>query len=112
MKSNLDLSHLTVSQLLILQEHLPKELEKRRKAQVAEALRQIETIARNIGVPVGELMGQPVSGKKGQHPPRYADPHDAQRTWSGMGRKPAWIAELENQGFTLDQMKIKGGGNE
>jgi DNA-binding protein H-NS len=111
MKSNLDLSPLTLSQLLELQDQLPKEIEKRRKAGLAEARRQIEQIAAGLGLPLDQIISTPISGKVGMRPPMYSHPED-ERTWSGMGRKPAWISELEAKGYTLDKLRIDGEKND
>lgn len=101
------ISALELPYLVMLSARLAEHIEKRRVADITEARRQIESIARQVGVPLDELFNAPVSGAKGTRPPMYADPSDPTRTWSGQGRKPFWIRDLiERQGFTLDQLRI------
>jgi DNA-binding protein H-NS len=100
------ISALELPYLVMLSARLAEHIEKRRVADIAEARRKIESIARQVGVPLDELFNSPVSGAKGTLPAKYADPHDPARTWSGAGRKPFWIRELEGQGYTLDQLRI------
>lgn len=94
--------------LVELSKRLEHHIEQRRKDDIADARRQIEAIARQVGRTVEELLSIPASGVKGKLPPMYADPQDPARTWSGQGRKPFWICDLEHKGYTLDQLRIAG----
>jgi DNA-binding protein H-NS len=38
---------------------------------------------------------------------KYVDPTDPLRTWSGIGRKPAWVVEALNKGKTLEDLQTK-----
>jgi DNA-binding protein H-NS len=92
--------------LVELAKCLEQHIEQRRKADIFDARRKIEAIARNVGLTMDDLLNTPISGTKGHLPPNYADPNNPDRTWSGLGRKPNWIREYENQGITLDQLRI------
>lgn len=39
-------------------------------------------------------------------PGRYANPSDASQTWSGRGRRPAWLVEGINSGKSLEDFAI------
>jgi DNA-binding protein H-NS len=92
--------------LIELAKHLEEHIEKRRKADIVDARLKIEMIARDVGLSVTDLLNVPASGVKGYLPPKYADPTDPKRTWSGHGRKPFWVRDLESQGIALDQLRI------
>jgi DNA-binding protein H-NS len=92
--------------LVELAKCLEQHIEKRRKADIFDARLKIEMIARNVGLTIDDLLNVPISGTNGHLPPKYADPHDPDRTWSGLGRKPNWVREYESQGITLDQLRI------
>lgn len=95
--------------LVELSKRLGEHIEQRRKADIVDARRRIESIAQGVGLSVDDLLKMPISGVNGMLPPKYADPSDPSRTWSGIGRKPFWMRDLmERQGFTLDQLRIPG----
>ena len=39
---------------------------------------------------------------------RYRAKHDSSLTWSGNGRRPAWVVEFEQAGGSRDELLIKG----
>ena len=38
--------------------------------------------------------------------PRYRNPQNAAETWSGRGRRPAWIEAALARGLTLDDLEV------
>ena len=38
--------------------------------------------------------------------PRYRNPQNAAETWSGRGKRPAWIEAALAQGSTLDDLEV------
>lgn len=99
-------SGLELPYLVELSKRLEEHIEQRRKSDIADARRKIEMIAKQVGMTVDALIELPVSGINGKRPPQFAHPHNAALTWSGNGRKPYWIRELEDQGYTLDKLRI------
>lgn len=41
--------------------------------------------------------------------PRYRDPANPARTWSGKGKAPAWVRQYLQDGRTLAEFEIKKG---
>ncbi|NNH76519.1 H-NS histone family protein [Acinetobacter sp. ANC 5380] len=39
--------------------------------------------------------------------PRYIDPDNPANTWAGRGKKPLWVKEYLEQGFSLEDLKVK-----
>jgi DNA-binding protein H-NS len=102
------ISALELPYLVELSQRLDQHIKQRRKDDVANARRQIEIIAQQVGMTVDALIEIPISGINGTRPPQFVDPDDPARTWSGHGRKPYWVRDLESQGVTLDQLRIAG----
>ncbi|NAZ37397.1 H-NS family nucleoid-associated regulatory protein [Rubellimicrobium sp. CFH 75288] len=77
-----------------------------------EALRAAEEAARERGFTLEELVGSAAGSRRGRPTPpapasaRYRNPQNPSQTWSGRGRRPAWIKEAEKQGRSLDEMRI------
>lgn len=68
---------------------------------------EIEARLRNEGFTPHEVLGAKLKAKPETLPPRYADPDDPSRTWSGKGRMPGWLQERVDKGADLDIFLIK-----
>lgn len=73
-----------------------------------EALDAMERAAQEFGFKLSDLT-QPARGKgasKGNDVVKYAHPDDASITWSGRGRRPAWLTEQLEAGKTIEDMLV------
>lgn len=46
------------------------------------------------------------AAKRGRVKPKYRNPADRRQTWTGRGRKPAWVAEHLKNGGKLEELAI------
>ena len=76
----------------------------------SETLNQLEArvhdFARELGFSFDELAEAAPTRKRATSAPKYRHPENAEITWSGRGRKPAWIAEALASGKSLDDFAI------
>lgn len=89
-------------------ETLKQQAEDARKQELAGAIAEIKGLMAKHGITVADLGagGRAVKGKaKGGAAAKYRDPVSG-KTWSGRGRRPAWVAALEASGKSLDSCKI------
>lgn len=70
-----------------------------------EARAQINEIAKNLGVPVKELVAGMIAKPAKAVAPRYRNPANANETWTGRGRAPRWAQPYVAAG-TLDTTLI------
>lgn len=77
--------------------------ERRRRELRAE----IEARLKDEGFTAHEVLGARLKLKPETLPPRYGDPADPSRTWSGKGRMPGWLQTLIDDGRTLDCFLIE-----
>lgn len=82
------------------------------------ALAELVAVAKKNGFELHELVGAPgvtvgtnkstakLGKKRGKVAPKYRNPADASQTWTGRGRKPHWVQDLENTGRSLDDVLI------
>lgn len=112
--ANIDLSNYNLAELKGLQFEVEKQIKSRQQEEVKKAREQILALTKNLGVSVDELLsakgGKPgKSGKgKGQSAggaAQYRNPGDTSQTWTGRGRRPAWVTEALSGGKTLDDLK-------
>lgn len=95
--SKVDLAGYTLGELKGLQHDIERTIKERQQQEVQKAREQILAIAKQAGVSVKELLSDAEkkaktgSGQKVQ--PKYQNPRDVSRTWTGRGRQPRWIAE-------------------
>lgn len=110
------LEKLEVEELQQVEDGVVKLLEDKREAAKEDARRRIEEIAKAAGASVKELMRfretrqGPTQGQaKGSRRPaeiKFRHPTESSLTWTGRGRKPAWVEEHLKQGGTLEQLAV------
>lgn len=80
------------------------------EAKAAEAKKaaadEIKRIAKEAGLDVSILTGTKTTGTKQPLPPMYANPDNAEQTWSGRGARPKWFKAALEGGKSADDMKI------
>lgn len=103
----MNLSKYSSQELRQLKVEIDKEIKKRRRDEVRQAQKELRTVAERYGFSLSELLSSQGAGagaSKGVV--KYRHPEDANKTWSGRGRKPAWIKDWEGQGRSLDELRV------
>lgn len=110
----MDLSNMSLADLRELEKRVDAAIGLRRDADVAAARKQIEDIAKSVGIPVQELVGtvrekgaKAAKGGAGSVAPRYQHPQDPSKKWTGRGRSPKWVKEWTDSGESLEKLLIK-----
>ncbi|CUH70082.1 DNA binding protein, nucleoid-associated [Thalassovita autumnalis] len=105
---DIDLDELDLDELKSLQKKVTKAIDNFEKRKRDEALEAAKAIASEHGFKLEDLMGDAPSKKsKTKSEPKYAHPENSELTWTGRGRKPAWIIEHLEAGESLDELLIK-----
>ncbi|NIA00652.1 H-NS family nucleoid-associated regulatory protein [Massilia sp. CCM 8734] len=102
----MNLSPLSIADLISLRDRVAAEIKNREAEAIEKARAEISAIATRVGVPLAELMGK--AGKtevKNKAPVKYRNPADPSKEWTGRGRSPTWVKEMEEAG-TLDSAKV------
>jgi DNA-binding protein H-NS len=88
-------------------EGLKRQAEDARKQEMAGAIAEIKNIMAKFGIDPSDLF--PARGAKIKRAPsgivKYRDPVSGQG-WSGRGRRPGWVGELEAQGKTIEDCRV------
>ena len=91
---------------------LHTQTEERMKALKEEArldlLRRLTETASKEGFTLEEVVSPSKKKKTGKRSsvPKYANPSDPSKTWSGNGRAPQWLKDLEESGKNRDEFLI------
>ncbi|MDQ2094480.1 H-NS histone family protein [Rhodalgimonas zhirmunskyi] len=100
-----DLTSMSLTELQSLQKKVAKAIEKQENRDRKKALAALEATARDLGYSLSELTGgKKAPGSKGA--PKYANPENPEQTWTGKGRRPAWVNEALQSGKSLEEMAI------
>jgi len=106
----IDLSELAIEDLEKLHAEIQERLDALRAERRKEAFAALEAKAQELGISKEELAnrygGRP--RRRSSHPalPKYRDPADPSKTWSGRGRKPAWVQAHLDKGGKIEQLQI------
>ena len=102
----LDLDSMDLAELKKLQKDVSKAIDSYEERQLKTVRAELDSIARERGYTIEQLVGlEPPSARK-PVPPKYAHPENPAQTWSGRGRKPKWVVEALEAGKTLDDLAI------
>jgi DNA-binding protein H-NS len=86
-------------------EDLKQKAQEARKQEIAGAMTEIRRLMAEYGITLADLGGKSGKGKTRGGTAKYRDPASG-KTWSGRGRRPGWVLELESQGKSLDACRI------
>ncbi len=102
----LELERLSLAELRQLQVAIPRELQKREEAERKAIIEEIREIAKSRGYSLSDLFAAEKQHGRQALPPAYRHPSDSKLTWSGRGRKPAWLVTLIEAGGKLGDFAV------
>lgn len=105
---SIDLQGMSRTELEQLKVDIDKQLVLRAAEEKKLALEKAEAAAAEFGFSLAELTG--TEGKRKARPAatgtvKYRNPANPSQTWSGRGRRPAWINELDAAG-RMDDARV------
>ena len=103
----MNLDEMSLADLKKLQKDVDRAIVSFSERQKRAALAVAEAAVKEMGFSLSDLVGvgKPVRSKSGL-PAKYQHPENPALTWSGRGRKPAWIHEALDAGKSLDTFLI------
>ena len=104
--ANYDLEAKSLIELKKLQKDIAKAISTFEDRQKAEARAEVETLARELGFSLTELVGTNVKTTRAPAPAKFRHPENPALTWSGRGRKPRWFVDALSAGKTEDELTI------
>ncbi|RJL15819.1 H-NS family nucleoid-associated regulatory protein [Paracoccus siganidrum] len=104
--TDIDLNALSLTELKQLEKNVAKAIASFEDRRKAEARAAAEAVAKEHGFSLGDLVDVTSSRKRATSAPKYRHPENPEITWSGRGRKPAWIVEGLEAGRSLEDFAI------
>lgn len=106
----IDISSLSIPELLELQKNLVLEVPRRMALEKQKVVADLKKLAADRGFDLNELLGSKVketdkrSGPRGPAPVKYRSPEGQE--WSGRGRKPAWVVSHIDAGGKIEDLAV------
>ncbi|HEX3556097.1 MAG TPA: H-NS histone family protein [Thermoanaerobaculia bacterium] len=105
--SSIDLSKLSIEELESLAKDIETEVTTRRQAERERVLGQMRELAASLGLTLEDVVRlERGKGGAGGAQAKYRSPSDPSLTWSGRGKRPAWVNEALAAGKSLDDLAI------
>ena len=105
-----ELRDMSRRELQSLKADVEKAMVQAEKNELRQAREAAERAAAEHGYSLSELAGggdRRGSARSGNvHPPKYRNPQNPEQTWSGRGRKPQWIKDVEESGADISAYRI------
>ncbi|NDU99971.1 H-NS family nucleoid-associated regulatory protein [Pseudoroseicyclus tamaricis] len=104
-----DLNSLSRTELQKMQKDVDKALSTLAERERKAALKAAEQAAAEHGYSLSDLTSAPGAKPKkngSKSPAKYRNPADPSLTWTGKGRRPAWIREAQENGVDIAQYEI------
>ena len=101
----IDLASMSKKELLQLQKDVASALKNADIKARQEARLAAEKAAAEFGFSLDEVLGDG-KGKKPAGVAKYRNPKDSEQTWTGRGRKPAWLNEAIAAGVDISDLEI------
>lgn len=98
----IDLEKMNLGDLKKLQKDIDRVIQSRERRRRIEAMAALEAKAKEMGFRLSDLTGAQASANL----PKYAHPENPTLTWTGRGRRPAWIKEGLEAGKSLDDFLV------
>ncbi|ETW10999.1 histone family protein nucleoid-structuring protein H-NS [Roseivivax marinus] len=106
MAHDIDLDTLDRSEPTALQKKVDKALKDYDTRKRAEAISAAREAAKKHGFALDDLLQAGGKGSKMKGIPRYAHLENAEKTWTGRGRKPDWVKSHLEAGGSLDDLAL------
>ena len=107
---HIDLSELSLTDLIALQNALPAIIEQAKQTEKAVLIEKMEALAAESGFELAEVFDNKPKKKKrkqiGFVKAKYINPENTEQTWSGRGRKPKWASQHLKDGGSLEELLI------
>ncbi|WP_332065806.1 H-NS histone family protein [Bartonella sp. CB189] len=92
-----DFKHMNLAELQEMRAQIDVELKKRQAKEKQHARQKILEIANAHGIDIADLVSKERC---------YRNPNNQWELWNGRGRKPKWIKEWLESGYSLEELEV------
>jgi DNA-binding protein H-NS len=112
-ENGMDLAGLSVKELETLRSEIDKRIEHLAQLKKQEALARLDEMVESLGLDGEEIAAHfrfrkgPLNGSRVSGSKKYQNPKNTEQSWSGRGRKPAWVQAHLDAGGELKSLEAK-----
>ena len=104
---SIDLSKLSIEELETLVRDAQTEIVARKEAERERVLQQMRDLAASLGMTLEDVLRmEKRGGGGGGVQAKYRHPDNPGLTWSGRGKRPAWVTEALASGKTMEDLAV------
>ncbi len=97
-----DIEKMSVEELVAFRDEIDSLIALKQKEKKAALKKQFQELAEKAGLSLDEILSLKKEPKKAKVKYRKES-----CTWSGRGRRPAWVVELEEKGGNIEEFLVK-----
>lgn len=101
----MDLNKLNSTELKALKEEVDRKVKETDADTKRMLLNKFSHMAEEAGFTLEEVVGL-LDSRRGPVKAKYRHPDDPEITWSGRGRTPTWLKELEDNGRDRERFRV------
>ena len=102
----IDLESYSLKELKKIRGDVEKAINSFEQRKLAEARSELSAKANELGYSLDDLLGAVATPKRTPAKPKYRHPTEPELTWTGRGRAPLWMVELESNGKSRSELLI------
>ena len=102
----IDLESYSLKELKKIRGDVEKAISSFEQRKLAEARSELSAKASEFCYSLDDLLGAVATRKRTPAKPKYRHPAEPELTWTGRGRSPLWMVELENNGKSRFELLI------
>ena len=102
----IDLESYSLKDLKKIRSGVEKAISSFEQRKLAEARSELSVKASELSYSLDDLLGAVATRKRTPAKPKYRHPVEPELTWTGRGRAPLWMVELENNGNNRSELLI------
>ena len=102
----MELESYSLKELKKIRNDVEKAITSFEHRKLAEARSELSTKASELGYSLDDLLGVVAARKRTPAKPKYRHPAQPDLTWTGRGRAPLWMVELETRGKNRAELLI------
>ena len=108
----MNLGTYSLQELKALEKRVVKAIEKKEAAQLKDARKAMEKLAKEHGVVLTDILGGEAKPKRKKRKPaakakpKFKNPNDPNQTWSGRGRQPGWYKDAKAAGKSDKALEV------
>lgn len=102
----LNIETASLPELLKAYETISAAIEEKRREEKKVVTRQIRELAKTYNLDIEDILYEPAKVGRSVVKPKYRHPDNPALTWTGRGRTPVWIEELQRQGISKENLRV------